>query len=378
MAAALVEHGRVLAARRVTPSDVAGGWELPGGKLRNGETPAQGVVRELHEELGCLVEPLGAMGTRVPIKPGYALVVQRVRLVEGEPIPREHDAIRWLGPEDLDDVDWLPADRPVLPELRTALLDGEAMTGGNVAGAARIGRTVRRGTGPWSPSVHGLLDRLGEKGLDGVPRVLGTDPRGREVLTFLPGRVPDVDSEVVEEETLADSMRWLRRYHEAVVGYRPQGRWRTLNRPLEADEIVCHHDFAPYNVTLSSSATGERVVGVFDWDMAGPGVPLDDLAFAAWNWVPLFRDIGLARSVERVAVMASVYGNGVTAAQILERLPTRLQRALDSILEGQRAGDPGMLNLAEVGEPDRSAQALAQLVDRLPAIRQALSNRPSR
>jgi 8-oxo-dGTP diphosphatase len=373
VAAALVEHGRVLAARRVRPDDVAGGWELPGGKVHPDETPAEAVVRELAEELGCVVEALGPIEGRVPIKPGYALVVERARLVRGEPVPQEHDAIRWLGPEDLGDVEWLPADRPFLAGLRELLLDGEAMTGGNVGGAARIGRTVRRSTGPWSPAVHGLLDRLAEGGLDAVPQVLGTDARGREVLSFVTGRVPDVDHEVIADETRADAMRWLRRYHEAVAGYRPDGRWRSVPRPLAVDEIVCHHDFAPYNVTLSPAAAGERVTGVFDWDMAGPGIPIDDLAFAAWNWVPLFRDVGLKRSVERVALMASAYGNGVTGEQILDRLPIRLQRALDSILAGQRAGDPGMLNLARVGEPERSANALADLVERLPAIRQALS-----
>ncbi len=56
VAAALVDHGRVLAARRVRPADVAGGWELPGGKIDVGESAAEAVVRELREELGCTVE----------------------------------------------------------------------------------------------------------------------------------------------------------------------------------------------------------------------------------------------------------------------------------------------------------------------------------
>ena len=75
-------------------------------------------------------------------------------------MPSEHDAVRWLTPEELDDVDWLPSDRPFLPELRDLLLAGEPLVGGNVGGAVRIGPTVRRLTGPWTPAVHALLEHL--------------------------------------------------------------------------------------------------------------------------------------------------------------------------------------------------------------------------
>jgi len=298
------------------------------------------------------------------------MTVKVARLASGDPVPHEHDAVRWLGPEELDDVAWLEADRPFLPELRERLLDGHRLAGGNVGGALRIGRTVRRATGPWSRSVHGLVEHLRRSGLAEVPLVYGADERGREVLGYLSGRVPDVDTEVVPEDTLAGAMRWLRRFHDAVREYRPAGTWRTTHRPLGADEIICHHDFAPYNVALSSSADGERVVGVFDWDMAGPGRPIDDLAFAAWNWVPLFRDVGASVSARRLEVMAAAY-SGVAAAEILAHVAPRLQRSLDVIAAGQAAGDPGMLQLGTRGEPDRSALALAAFVDRLPAIRAA-------
>ncbi len=294
-------------------------------------------------------------------------------LVSGEPRPHEHDAIRWLGPEDLDDVDWLPADRPFLPELRELLLDGEPLTGGNVGGAERIGRTVRRATGPWTESVHDLLRHLHDRGLVEAPDVFGYDERGREVLTFLPGRVPDVDGEVLDDATLVDAIGWVRRFHDLVADYRVDGAWRNVHRPMAPDELICHHDVAPYNMALSSSGYGERVVGVFDWDMAGPGRPIDDLAFAAWNCVPLFRDVGAQRSADRLRAMAAAYGSGVTAAHILDAVRPRLQRSLDVIAAGQAAGDPGMLSLGRVGEPARTARALAHLVERLPAISQALS-----
>lgn len=373
--AAIVRSGRVLAARRVYPTDVAGGWELPGGKIDGGETAAEAVVREIREELSCEVEVTGSLGGRVPIKPGYELSVHLARLGgdDPEPIGHEHDAVRWLGPEDFDSVAWLEADRAFLPELRALLMAGERLEGGNVGGAVRIGQTVRRAVGVWTPAVHGLLDHLSERGLVQVPRVLGTDESGREVLSFLPGRVPDIDNELAGLEVLADAMRWLRRFHDAVEEFRPSGRWRTIHRPMAEHELVCHHDFAPYNVALSSSAEGERVVGVFDWDMAGPGTRLEDLAFAAWNWVPLWWELAPEVAASRVRVMAQVYG-GIAADDILTAVAPRVERSLVVIRSGQAAGDPGMLNLANVGEPARTEASLEALRERIPTIAAALSS----
>lgn len=125
--AAVVHRGRVLAARRTRPEETAGGWEFPGGKVDPGEAVADAVVREVGEELGCVVRVTRDLAGEVPIGDRYTLRVALAELVDGEPVPREqeHDAVRWLGPEELDDVAWLPADRPFLAELRELLLDGE-------------------------------------------------------------------------------------------------------------------------------------------------------------------------------------------------------------------------------------------------------------
>ncbi|MFI2301684.1 (deoxy)nucleoside triphosphate pyrophosphohydrolase [Actinacidiphila glaucinigra] len=111
--AAVLDRGRLLAARRSAPPELAGRWELPGGKLEAGETAPQALIRELREELGVEAEALERVPGEWPLKPGYVLQVWTARILSGEPRPLEdHDELRWLTPDRLDEVDWLDQDRP--------------------------------------------------------------------------------------------------------------------------------------------------------------------------------------------------------------------------------------------------------------------------
>ncbi|MFB7831429.1 (deoxy)nucleoside triphosphate pyrophosphohydrolase [Streptomyces sp. NPDC056056] len=122
VAGALYDRGRLLAARRSAPVELAGRWELPGGKLEPGESPEAAVVRELREELGVEVEPGERIPGEWPLKPGYVLWVWTARLLSGEPRPLEdHDALRWLTRSELDSVDWLDQDRPAVAEAARRL-----------------------------------------------------------------------------------------------------------------------------------------------------------------------------------------------------------------------------------------------------------------
>jgi 8-oxo-dGTP diphosphatase len=119
--AAVLRDGRVLACRRTRPPGTAGGWELPGGKVEPGETPAAALVRELAEELGIAVEVTGWLDGAAPIGDTHELVVATAEVIRWSPRPVEHDRLRWLGRHELDDVAWLPADRPFLDQLRERL-----------------------------------------------------------------------------------------------------------------------------------------------------------------------------------------------------------------------------------------------------------------
>jgi 8-oxo-dGTP diphosphatase len=125
--AAIIRDRRLLAARRTTPPETAGRWELPGGKVEPDESPGDALVREIDEELGCRVTVDAWLDGEQPIGTTHLLRAARCTMVEGEPRPGDdHDELRWLGPEEVDDVDWLEPDRPFLPALRTLLLGSDS------------------------------------------------------------------------------------------------------------------------------------------------------------------------------------------------------------------------------------------------------------
>jgi 8-oxo-dGTP diphosphatase len=123
----------LLAARRTEPPHLAGGWELPGGKVEAGENPVDALHRELAEELGVSVqlgpEIPGPPQSRAvwPMMPAHHMRVWLARVVVGEPAPIEdHDALRRLGPGEWLDVAWLPADIPIVHELLERYPSGRA------------------------------------------------------------------------------------------------------------------------------------------------------------------------------------------------------------------------------------------------------------
>lgn len=120
-----VRGDRVLAARRTSPPEAAGRWELPGGKVEPGESAEGALVREIGEELGCLIEVTGWLPEGSRIDPTHVLRTATARITAGEARPREHDALRWVAADELDELDWLEPDRPFLPAIRH-LLDPDA------------------------------------------------------------------------------------------------------------------------------------------------------------------------------------------------------------------------------------------------------------
>jgi 8-oxo-dGTP diphosphatase len=127
VAAALLDDGhRVLACRRTEPPAYAGRWEFPGGKVEPGEDERGALIRECREELGIEVEVGPALGEAALDSPGWVLRVWFGRVAAGTPTAIEHDAMRWLAADELDEVPWLPADVDLVAELRRRLHAGTA------------------------------------------------------------------------------------------------------------------------------------------------------------------------------------------------------------------------------------------------------------
>jgi len=126
--AAILAEGRLLAAQRRTPPELAGLWEFPGGKVEPGETPEAALVRECDEELGVAIE-VGALLGVIDVPVG-TLRVYRAGLLRGEPVAHEHAALRWLTADELFDVPWIPVDLEVVRRLEVELRSSDAFNGG--------------------------------------------------------------------------------------------------------------------------------------------------------------------------------------------------------------------------------------------------------
>jgi 8-oxo-dGTP diphosphatase len=124
VAGAVISGSTLLVAQRARPPELAGRWELPGGKVAPGETERDALARELAEELGLEAGDVAVgdrLGDDIPLDGMTTLRAYRVQLIRGEPHARDHRALRWVTAAELHDVDWVPADRGWLGELTRAL-----------------------------------------------------------------------------------------------------------------------------------------------------------------------------------------------------------------------------------------------------------------
>ncbi|MEU4196141.1 phosphotransferase [Kribbella sp. NPDC026611] len=194
-----------------------------------------------------------------------------------------------------------------MSEPETLLLGGTANRGLVV----RVGDTVRRPLRASSPATHALLQHLEKAGFDGAPTFLGIDPQGREVLSYLPGETVTAPypSWSMTDAALDSVARLLRSYHEAVADFRPSGlEWAEPVPAPYVTGLVSHNDPNLDNVVFRDGVA----VALIDFDLAGPGSALWDVATAVRLWAPLrpdadIHDVRRGRSLSRLRRFADAY-----------------------------------------------------------------------
>ena len=162
----------------------------------------------------------------------------------------------------------------------------EYIQGGRVNKIARSGKTVHRPSGFWSTSVHALLAHVRTQGFLRAPQPLGFDQLGNEILTFIPGHVSNypLTTAASSPDALISAASLLRDYHDATVSFfdNDMTAFSWLLPPRHPAEVICHGDFAPYNVVLD----GNTAVAIIDFDTAHPAPRVWDIAYALYRWAP--------------------------------------------------------------------------------------------
>lgn len=230
---------------------------------------------------------------------------------------------------------------------------------------------VHRPTGPWTPAVHQLLGHLHAAGLDGIPEVYGIDDEAREVLEYLPGDTLNPETEAPSDDALAAAAAWLRRFHTAVASFTPGPLvWRQGLQELAPGQVVCHNDPGLYNWVVK----GGEFAGMIDWDRAGPGNPIDDLAFLVWSSVPLLREIDDELAAARLEIVADAYGE-ISAAQVLDAVDARMALIDARWRAGIEREDPGTLALRDSGAMAKHLDRVAAFAGREVRLRELLRQR---
>ncbi|MDQ1722793.1 MAG: hypothetical protein QOI26_2527 [Pseudonocardiales bacterium] len=209
----------------------------------------------------------------------------------------------------------------------------------------RRGATVRRPRSPFGQATHAVLAHLDRVGFASAPRVLAVDA-DTEVLSWIPGRaacdpLPDWS---LSEQSLISVATLIRRFHQAMRSFNGAGlSWARPVPPGYRGALVSHNDLHPGNIIFD----GPVAVGLIDFDLAGPGSVVWDVATAVRCWCPLADDPDVPPAVagcrlQRLALFLDAYGLAAPdRVAVAEALVPNHDWTYRIVTDAVRSGHPG-------------------------------------
>lgn len=147
----------------------------------------------------------------------------------------------------------------------------EELTGGREGKIRKDNDKVIRPSNPWTPHVHAFLRYLKGQGMENIPTPYGLTESGEEIVSFVEGIVynEELPASILTDEILVEVAQLLRRYHDLGAAYMAKlsGDEVWMLPARTPAEVMCHGDFAPYNITF----TDGHVHGIIDFDTLHPG-----------------------------------------------------------------------------------------------------------
>ena len=229
---------------------------------------------------------------------------------------------------------------------------------GRVTEFVRVGDTVRRPATANTESMRQLLVHLERCGFGGAPRVVGSEPDGALVLTWIDGWVPtDLVGWKLDRRALESVGELLRAYHDCAQGFTPEAGFEEGPQEIVAGHIVCHGDIAPRNTVFREG----RAVALIDWGGIFVSKPMWDLGHAVWQFGsvcddgdPLVRDWPAPPNrSERIAALVAGYRLGASQARQLGDMVVEVIAGCHrSVARKAAAGIPAFVRLRNEGVLD--------------------------
>jgi hypothetical protein len=210
------------------------------------------------------------------------------------------------------------------------------LDGGREGKIKKSGEKVIRPANVWSPDVHRFLEFLISKGFEFVPKPIGFTDNNEEILSYVPGTAYNypLPKIFMKDEMIIGAAKLLKKYHDISRDYMGElrGDEKWMLPEVCPAEVMCHGDFAPYNVTLID----EKPMGIIDFDTLHPGPAQWDIAYAVYRFVP-FTSLenpdhydDLVEQIRKAKVFLDAYG---VAEKQREELPEMMVKRLTALVE---------------------------------------------